>query len=180
MTIWLVAMRGLPGCGKSTVARALSRRLGWPLIDKDDVKDVLHRQALDTGRLAYDVMLRVARRQLLQGLSVICDSPLIHPALYERAQRIAAESGATLAIVECVCSDEAIWRERIDGRKTLNLPDHHQTDWAGFQAYRAALPKETDYPITGPHLVADTIRPLDQIVTEVINWLNDAGQERAG
>lgn len=37
----LIAFKGPPGAGKSTIARALSKQLGWPLIDKDDVKDVL-------------------------------------------------------------------------------------------------------------------------------------------
>ena len=38
MPLWLIVMRGLAGSGKSTLARALSRDLGWPLIDKDDIK----------------------------------------------------------------------------------------------------------------------------------------------
>lgn len=37
----LIALKGHPGSGKSAVARALSRRLLIPLIDKDDIKDVL-------------------------------------------------------------------------------------------------------------------------------------------
>jgi adenylate kinase family enzyme len=32
---------GAPGSGKSTLARALGCTLGWPLIDKDDVRDLL-------------------------------------------------------------------------------------------------------------------------------------------
>jgi shikimate kinase len=33
--MWLLAMKGLSGCGKSTLSRALSKQLGWPLIDAD-------------------------------------------------------------------------------------------------------------------------------------------------
>jgi Cytidylate kinase len=39
--VWLVTMKGPAGSGKSTLARALSRHFGWPMIDKDDVKDLL-------------------------------------------------------------------------------------------------------------------------------------------
>ncbi|CAN5970812.1 unnamed protein product, partial [Sphagnum jensenii] len=35
----LVAMKGHPGCAKSTVARAIARALRCPVIDKDDIRD---------------------------------------------------------------------------------------------------------------------------------------------
>lgn len=130
--LWLVVFKGMAGSGKSTLSRALSRGLGWQLIDKDDVKDVLHECIPDSGGLAYAVMFNVARRQLLQGCSVICDSPLTFRTFYERAERIACEAGAALAVVECTCPDDDEWRRRIDARKTLNLPAHHQTDWHAF------------------------------------------------
>lgn len=170
--MYLVAMRGFAGSGKSTLARALGRKLGWPVIDKDDVKDVLDGQAPDAGRLAYDALLRVTRRQLLQGLSVICDSPLSFASLYGEARRIAAETGATLIIVECHCPDEAVWRSRISSRQGLGLPSHHQTDWAAFRQYRDARLTEAAYPVTDPHLLVDTTRPVADLVAEVSRWLS--------
>lgn len=173
----LLAMKGFAGSGKSTLARSLGRELGWPLIDKDDIKDALDGRAPDAGHLAYEALLRVTRRQLLQGLSVICDSPLTFPSLYDHARRMANETGATLTIVECHCPDEAVWRRRIDGRKALGLPAHHQTDWAAFVAYRDALLPQADYPIADPRLVVDTTRPLPEVVAEVMAWL---AQHRRG
>ncbi len=122
-------MKGLAGTGKSTLGRALSRELGWPLIDKDDVKDLLDGHAPAAGPLAYRIMFNIARRQLLQGLSVICDSPLTGSISYERVEGIVAETHACLAVLECFCSDESLWRQRITGRKALQLPAHHQTNW---------------------------------------------------
>jgi len=95
---WLLALAGEAGSGKSTLSRALGRRLQWPVIDKDDIKDLLYGQAPDSGALAYQVMFNVARRQLLLGLSVICDSPLTGRIAYDRAAGIAAETGASLAL----------------------------------------------------------------------------------
>jgi predicted kinase len=163
-------MKGFAGCGKSTLSRALSKELGWPLVDKDDVKDLLDGRASAAGPLAYEIMFNVARRQLLQGMNVICDSPLTGNISYERAQTIAAETHASLGIIECVCSDEALWSYRINSRKTLRLSAHHQTNWEKMQALRQSYLQE-DYSITHPHLIIDTVRPLQECLTEVIGWL---------
>ncbi len=158
--MWLIAMKGLAGSGKSTLGSALSKRLGWPLIDKDDVKDLLDSQASTAGGLAYDIMFNMARRQLLQGLSVICDSPLTSEIAYTHAQSIAAETQATLAILECFCSDESLWKQRVNDRKILQLPDHHQTDWDIFQSFLRQPHVQERYSIVHPHLVVDTVQPV--------------------
>lgn len=168
----LVMLKGFPGSGKSTLGRALSRQLHWPLIDKDDVKDMFSEQVPDAGGLAYDVMLNIVRRQLLQGLDVICDSPLTHLITYERSQYIANETQASLVIVECFCSDELVWSQRINARKEHSLPAHHMVDWERVQAYHHQQLVEASYPITHPHLLVDTVRPLEMCVAEVIEWLD--------
>lgn len=167
----LIAMKGLPGCGKSAVSRALGKRLGCPIIDKDDIKDILDGHSLEAGGLAYEAMFNIARRQLLQGLDVICDSPLTFSMSYKKARLIAAETHASLAIVECICSDEQAWSQRINRRKQLQLPAHHQTDWDNLQTNRAKMENEMNYPISDPRMIVDTVRPLEETVSEIIRWL---------
>ncbi len=168
----LILMKGFPGSGKSTLSRALSRQLAWPLIDKDDVKDIAdsHIQG-ETNGLSYDIMLNIVRRQLLQGLNVICDSPLTHSMTYEHAKLIAAETHASLVIVECICSDEQLWHQRITSRKNRNLPAHHMTDWERVQAYRRQFAVEASYAITNPRIVVDTVKPLEECVADVVEWV---------
>jgi predicted kinase len=181
--MWLIALKGFAGCGKSTLGRALSRQLGWPLVDKDDVKDLLDGHAQAAGPLAYAIMFNIARRQLLQGLSVICDSPLTGKVSYERAQGAARETLASLAIIECTCSNESQWKQRIDSRKLFQLPSHHQTDWEAYQLLiHQSQQKEQLYTISHPHLVIDTAQPLHECLTRVIGWLEhltEADQEKA-
>ena len=166
--LWLLLMKGPPGSGKSTLARALSRQLGWPLIDKDDVRDLLDDSA---PGLSYDIMLNVGRRQLLQGLSVICDSPLGYRRTYERAAAIADEVGVTLAVVECRCPDGAVWRGRVEARRALDLPTHHTTAWAAVESYLVRTTADGGYTIEHPHLVVDTTRPVPELCAHVMTWL---------
>ena len=167
----LIAMKGFAGCGKSTLARSLSKELGCPLVDKDDIKDLLDGHARSAGPLAYEIMFNLARRQLLQGLHVICDSPLTGSISYERAQGIAAETQTSLVVVECICSDEATWKQRINGRKSLQLPAHHQTDWEAFQLFLRQPYVQEQYSITHPHFIVDTVQPLHECLTKALQWL---------
>ena len=167
----LVLMRGLPGSGKSTVARELGRRLGWPVIDKDDVKDLLDGHATGAGWLSYRVMLNIARSQLALGLSVICDSPLTFASVYAEAEQVAAEWRARLMVIGCECLDNELLRARIEGRSGSGLPSHHQTSWAGWQAALPGWQEAMAYPIAAPLLTLDTARPLAQCVDEAAGWL---------
>lgn len=169
--MWLIAMKGYAGCGKSTLSSALSRERSWPLIDKDDVKDLLDGHSSVAGSLAYEIMFNIARRQLLQGLSVICDSPLTGIAAYEHAQTIAKEAHASLVIIECQCLDTSLWEQRINNRKELHLPSHHQTDWNAFQDFLNNPHIQATYSIVHPHLIVDTVQPLHECLKTVLAWL---------
>ena len=167
----LVALRGMPGSGKSTLGRGISKRLGWPLIDKDDVKDLIDGRCDDSATLAYDVMFNIARRQLQQGLNVICDSPLTYADLYTQAQEAASEAGAKLVVLECFCSDEAEWQRRVDARGELGLAAHHMSSWEKLLAYRAMVAGKVDYPVVDERLVLDTCRGVGELVEEAVGWL---------
>ncbi len=171
----LLALKGFPGVGKSAIARAVSLHFGWPLVDKDDLLDVLIHQHVDAGRLAYEAMWRVGRRQLLQGFSVVCDSPLSHPMGYRAARRIALETGATLAVLECRCSDEALWRERVTARAAGDLPAHRATTWDVLRHIRDHSADQAAYAIVDPLLVVDTAHGLEDNVGHVVDWLASLG-----
>ena len=171
----LLVLKGLPGSGKSTLGRALAQKLGWALVDKDDIKDIIDGHSDGAGRLAYEVMFNIARRQLRVGNSAICDSPLTYEELYRQACRLAREEDASLAVVECVCPDVQEWQRRIEGRKELDLPEHHQTDWLRLQEYLASVEGKPDYSIDAPMLVLDSTRPLGILVQEVQAWVQGWG-----
>ena len=63
----LLLLKGLPGCGKSSIACQLSQHLGWTLAVKDDVRDglVILQDTVPLERLnalSYDVLMRFITR----------------------------------------------------------------------------------------------------------------------
>ena len=119
----LIVLSGLPGSGKSTVAEGLSRILSFPVFSVDPIEAAMWRSGLpkhSTGIAAYDVAISLADEHLRLGHSVIVDA--VNPVEAPRAawRNLAAKRRAELKVIECVCADEAVHRQRIEAR-TRNI-----------------------------------------------------------
>ncbi|KAF5835745.1 P-loop containing nucleoside triphosphate hydrolase protein [Dunaliella salina] len=138
----LVLMKGHPGSGKSTLASSISRTLGVPLCDKDDIRDCFQPYVakggaeIDWNGLSYQVLLQVVKKQLSNGISAIVDTPLARVSLYQTFKETADQFGATLVVVECVCSNLEEWKWRTDVRGAANLgtnQSHKPEGWEQLQ-----------------------------------------------
>lgn len=114
----LIMFAGMPGSGKTTLARMVSHHLHLPIFSKDRVQRVLrdhHLTAENTGD-GYYIILDMADEQLGLGVSVVLDAtfPLDHFRMV--ASETAARHRARLCAFYCTCSDDAVWKARMEGR----------------------------------------------------------------
>jgi len=165
----LIATKGHPATGKSTLALALSRRLGWPLIDKDDAKD-LTLDLPDANRRAYAIMWRIVERQIELGLGVIAVSPLSKASEFELARRIARRHGGRLLVVETRLGDEE-WRRRLEARPPEESR-HKVHGWAQMKATLRRYAGSWSYRIPPrQHAPVDAARPVSEAVRIVLRRL---------
>lgn len=117
----LIVMSGLPGSGKSSVANRFAADLGCAVISVDTIERGLHEAGVDAsqpiGLAAYAVANRLVDVQLGLGHTVIADAVNHHPEARQAWLDLAAEHGAEIRIIQVVCSDEALHRERLEKRK---------------------------------------------------------------
>lgn len=116
----LIVISGLPGRGKSTVAKELAADLGCAVISVDTIERGLHDAGVDSaqpiGLAAYAVANRLVDVQLGLGHTVIADAVNHHPDARQAWLDLAATHGVDLRVIHVECSNEALHRERLDTR----------------------------------------------------------------
>ena len=150
----LIVMVGVPGSGKSFLARALAERLGAELVQTDAVRKELFRRPRYTAaetRAVYATCHRRLGRGLSADRCVVFDATNLQERARTALGRVAEQRGAGLVLVVAYAT-EAVIRARLAARARGQDPcDLSDADWAVYLKLR-----RTAEPIQRPHLVANT------------------------
>jgi predicted kinase len=132
----LIVLGGLPGVGKTTIARELARRLGAVHLRIDTIEQaILNAQGTreDIGEEGYCVAYAVAEDNLRLGRVVIADS--VNPIQITRDAWLSVASRANVPVleVEIQCSDREEHRRRVEER-TGDIAGHRLPTWSDVTA----------------------------------------------
>lgn len=118
----LFVTRGLPGSGKTTVARELVdsqiNTFGLTRLNRDDFRRMMHGRRFGAGRqeqLVTAAQHAAIRAVLTEGGDVIVDDTNLRDSQILQFERLAAECGAVVEVIDLrdVPLDECIRRDRL-------------------------------------------------------------------
>jgi predicted kinase len=157
----LIILGGLPGTGKTAIARELARQLGAVHVRIDSIEEAI----LDSGVLSspiddagYRVGNAVAADNLRIGRTVIADSVNPIPLSRDAWVEVANRAKVSAVEIEVICSDTEEHQRRVETRIS---------DIAGSRCVTWQDVVSRDYrPWSREHIVIDTAgRTVEQVVT---------------
>ena len=121
----VVAVSGIPGVGKSTVAELIADRLGADRLRTDEIrKELFDHPSYDDRETdtVYKTLCDRTRRHLAEDRSVVLDATFADRTHRQAVQATAAEYDATLRFVRVVC-EQSVLERRITDREGLSDAD---------------------------------------------------------
>ena len=129
----LIVLSGLPGVGKTTIARELARTIGATHVRIDSIEQALRQAGIRVEGEGYRVAYAVAEDNLRLGRAVIADCVNPWPLTREEWRAVAARAGVRAIDVEILCSDPAEHRRRVE-RRAPDIPGHRLPTWSEVEA----------------------------------------------
>src|SRR5919106_1903402 len=113
----IILFCGLPGVGKTTLAKSVASRTGANILSSDKIRKELIKYPAYTrteGRLIYDVLILLAKYLTAAGIDCILDATFNR----ERSRKEVENKLGTnnLHVIECTCPEDVVL-ERLKNRR---------------------------------------------------------------
>jgi predicted kinase len=116
----LIAFSGLPGAGKSTIARAVAQATGAVWLRIDSIEQAIRESGVVAGQLddaGYRAAYAVAADNLRLGRDVVSDCVNPWTLTRDAWREVGLAAGAQVVEVEVLCSDRDEHRRRVEARE---------------------------------------------------------------
>lgn len=156
----LIILSGLPGTGKTTIARALAKEIGAVHLRIDTIEQALRDKGLSVIDEGYRIAYALAEDNLRLGLTVIADSVNPIQLTREAWHAVAKRAGTRHQDVEIICTNKAEHRCRVETR-AADITNHKLPTWTEVEE-RTYEPWRTDI------VVIDTARKSAESAARLI------------
>jgi predicted kinase len=166
----LVMLCGLPGSGKSHLARSLADVLPFAIIESDQVRKILFPECSYSGeesRWVHRTCHALMAKLLRKGVRVIYDATNLHERHRELVYRLADGEEVKLIIVKAVAPEELAYdrlqsRQEGDG-EAMEVSD---ADWGVYRRMERMVE-----PIGRNYVVVDTSQDLSPSITKLLRLM---------
>ncbi|HRF61108.1 MAG TPA: AAA family ATPase [Fimbriimonadaceae bacterium] len=126
----LYIFAGLPGSGKTTLARLLAQRTGGAHLRIDTIEQALRDLcSVDVQGEGYRLAYRIAEDILNVGVGAVADSCNPIELTRREWEATARRARSPYVNIEVICSDPRQHRERVETR-TSTIPGHRLPTWS--------------------------------------------------
>ncbi|MSQ05740.1 MAG: ATP-binding protein [Dehalococcoidia bacterium] len=162
---FLVVLCGLPGSGKSHIARELVRRVPMAVLSSDRLRKALAGQpkytALESSRL-FAACHQLIEELLREGRKVLFDATNLNEGFRQPLYDITGSLDVPLILAHLTAPNEVI-RQRLAGR--ANGESDSSFSDADWRIYCRLRPMQQ--PIARPHYAVDTSQDITPVVEEI-------------
>ncbi len=174
----VVAIAGLSGTGKTSVARAIAGELGWRVVSSDAVRKSLFgdeeqaigysegRYSEEANRRTYQTLVDTGCKLLEEHGGVVLDATFQRAADRLMARAMAEAGGARWRFIECRLSAELV-RQRL-ALRAARKDGLSDATWATYKRQEFEI---VDTASSRTHLALDTNDTLLECSHKATDWL---------